>query len=107
MKRKLLIALILLTLTLPGAGIARAQNTRPIQPDCCALVYSTGRWLGWAASLLRVTRIRTRPDRFDRIILDCLSNVNPNVQRSNQQCSQGLPAWPDWRNMQQWMLCHL
>ena len=103
MKRRLLIALILLTLVLPLAGVARAQNTRPIQSDCCALVYSTGRWLGWAASLLRVTRIRTRPDRFDRIILDCLSYVNPNVQRSNQQCSQRLPAWPGWRNMQQWI----
>jgi hypothetical protein len=88
-----------LLLVLPA--VLPAQIT--IRPDCCALLYSTGRWLGWAASFLEYTRERGAPSPADAILLQSLSLAGENAAAANRSCLQGLQAWPDWHQKQLWL----
>ncbi len=97
----LLVLVILLSVSMPVT--THSQTSRPIEPDCCFLIYGTGRWLGWAASLLEYTRIRTRPVVYDQAIVDCLNKVNQSLEATNWQCGSALEAWPDWRYKQRWI----
>jgi hypothetical protein len=99
--RHYLAVVLLLFLTAPLA----AQDT--VQPDCCALLYSTGRWLGWSASLLESTRAREAPSPFDGIILQSLTLAGQNAAAANRSCLQELQAWPDWQQKQQWLAYHI
>ena len=104
-KTLLLVLLTLLSLPIPITTYSKtySKTNRPIEPDCCFLSYGTGRWLGWAASLLEYTRIRTRPVVYDQAIIDCLNKVNQSLEATNWQCGSNLEAWPDWRHKQQWI----
>jgi len=88
-----------LLLALPAASPAQAA----IGPDCCALLFSTGRWLGWAASFLEYTREREAPSPADAPMLQGLRLAGDNAAAANRSCLQGLQAWPDWRQKQLWL----
>ncbi len=92
---------VVVALSIPG--IAYSQQYRSIDPDCCFQIYGTGRWLGWAASLLEYTRIRTRPVVYDQAIINCLNKAIANVEAANLQCGSRLQAWPGWRQKQNWL----
>ena len=98
--RIFLSALVLVFLSL--ATPAAAQQTIP-RWDCCALIYSTGRWLGWSGALLDYTRERTAPSVYDNVILSNLRNAGLNCQSANNVCSSGVEAWPDWQAKQLWL----
>ena len=103
MKKKFLVAMIVVLFILFVNETGRARKPRTTQWNCCVLIFSTGRWLGWSAALLDVTRDRQRPDPFDRAIIRCLENVNPNLRGANQQCGQRTEVWPGWRVKQKWI----
>ncbi len=92
--------LVLVLLALPAALPAQTQSPGP---DCCAFLYSTGRWLGWAASFLEYTALREAPADADRILLQSLRFAGENVALANSSCSPELPAWPAWRQQQLWL----
>ncbi len=93
-------AFILICLTFPTPAPAQQRVPRW---DCCALIYSTGRELGWAAALLEYTRIRWRPSQFDPPIYQNLTNAGNLAQESNIACSPQVKAWPNWRQKQLWL----
>ena len=93
------------TLLLLVAVPLAAQDT--IRNDCCALLYSTGRWLGWSAAFLEYTRNRDAPTAADAVLIQSLTEAGANAQAANASCLQDLPAWPAWKQKQQWLDHHI
>ncbi len=94
-----------MTLLLLAAVPLAAQDT--IRNDCCALLYSTGRWLGWSAAFLEYTRDRDAPTPADALLLQSLTQAGENAEAANASCLQNLPAWPGWQQKQQWLGYHI
>jgi hypothetical protein len=88
-----------------AAPLAAQQPT--IRRDCCALLYSTGRWLGWSTSFLEYTRMREAPSPADAIVLQSLELAGRNAEAANAACLQDLQAWPGWRQKQLWLANHV
>jgi hypothetical protein len=102
-RRRTFFALLALLLAMPIA----AQQTQPAQ-NCCSLLYSTGRWLGWSASYLEYTRNRQAPAPEDTIVLRSLEAAGQNVAAANAACPQSdLPVWPGWREKRLWLQGHV
>jgi len=92
MKRSLTCVGLVLAIAAADVGILQAQD----RPDCCALIFSTGRFLGWGSALLEATRSRQAPSPYDQIILQQIQGASVNVANAYQACAAYIPAWQSW-----------
>lgn len=100
MSLKTTVSVLLLAgmLLLPGKRL-----TAQPEPDCCFWICSTGRFMGWADALLEYTRPRENPSFLDQIIFDQLTEASRSVERAAQACEPHIPAWPGYRQKQQFL----
>lgn len=98
LKATVLLALLAGMLLLPEKRL-----TAQPEPDCCFWICSTGRFLGWADALLEYTRPRERPSVLDQVILDQLTEASRSVERAAIFCEPHIPAWPGYRQKQQFL----
>lgn len=103
MKRALIIlatsALVLTLLLQPTQSYNNGQQDPP-RSDCCFQIWATGTNLGWAASFLYYTSVRTRLEQPDRNWLDDLDRARQHVAAAHTACSAFNPAWKDWAGKQ-------
>lgn len=82
-----------------GPTAAFAQQTMPSW-DCCVQIYSTGRWIGWAASFMEATRMRQAPSQFDEPMFEFLQRAGDGLRIANRSCTPNqIEAWGGWPAM--------
>lgn len=103
MSRRTAVWSIILLIIL-GINSQTYGQQNPPRWDCCAYLYSSGRWLGWATALLQLTQNFERPGSpADQMIIRYLSDAGRNVQFSNKTCGKAIQAWPNWDQKQQFL----
>ena len=100
---KLLIKLLFLLFiyNLFFSNLATAQSEEPL---CSVRIYDTGLYLGWGSALLEYTQNREAPSPFDQVIYEQLQGAYNSVERAALACEPAIPAWPGWRNKQNYLL---
>lgn len=88
---------------LPASGGAPVFQSQVPRPDCCVLIYNTGRWLGWAAARLEASRELEASAEADQMIFQCLTEAGRAAAAASRSCSSEVPAWPDWKQKQSWL----
>ncbi|MEN8118675.1 MAG: hypothetical protein ABFS16_16950, partial [Bacteroidota bacterium] len=101
--RLILIQLFIYNIFVVNSTTAQQQDS----PDCCAWIYSTGRFMGWADALLEYTRPREAPSPFDLIIYEQLQEASVAVERAANSCAPHIPAWTSWRQKQSYLAYQL
>ncbi len=75
-----------------------------VEENCPRQIYDTGLFLGWGSALLEYTRSREAPSPFDRIIIEQLQGAYNSVERAARDCEPAIPAWPGWKQQQNYLL---
>jgi len=78
----------------------QAQNNRP-QRDCCFLIWSTARYLGWSTALFYNTQIRERWVQYDQIMVDQLEGAIKSIEGVERSCSEA--RWKDCKQKILWL----
>lgn len=79
---------------------ALAQNSRP-QQDCCFLIWSTARYLGWSTALFFNTQIRERWVQYDWTMVEQLEGAMHSIKGVERSCSEA--RWDDCEEKILWL----
>ncbi len=91
--------MLLAALFLAWPSASSAQQIVP-ERDCCVQIYSTGRWIGWAASFMEATRMRQAPSQFDEPMFEFLQRAGDGLRIANRSCTPNqIEAWGGWTAM--------
>lgn len=101
MKSSIKLLVLLVIYNLFFSNLVTAQNEESL---CPLRIYETGFYLGWGSALLEYTQIREAPSPFDQAIIEQLQGAYNSVERAAIACEDAIPAWPGWKQKQNYLL---